>query len=121
MVLSLPKCLSNPPLCFSLMIFFLIELLGIHNWLSLNNILSSIMKSNHCVLSSITSYVQAFHATPKSGSSRYKVLSFFNTITSICIFVSKNRLLLRASTTFLDFPLLCFKTKYITLQKPKPF
>ena len=103
------KCLANLPLCFSLMRFSLIELLGMHNWLPLNNIPSWIIKSNHFFLSSAIGSVQAFHASPKLGSSRYKVLGSLNPATSIYIYVSKRCLLLSAFETLLDFPLLCFK------------
>ena len=79
---------------------------------TLNNILYWITKSNHFVLSSVIGFLQAFHASPKSVSSRYNVLSSLNPTTSICIFVRKNCLLLRTTVALLDFPLLCFKKMY---------
>ena len=47
--------------------------------------------------------------TEKLGSYRLKVLTSMNPPTSIYNFVSKICLLLRVSTTLLDFQLLCFK------------
>ena len=103
MVLSWPKFLANPPLCFYLMRFSLIEILGIQNWLSLNNIPSWIMKFNHFILSNTIGTIQAFQASTKLGSSWYKFMSSLNPTTLIYILVSKRCLLLSTSATLLDF------------------
>lgn len=111
MVLSRPKFPIIPPLCFSFIKLSLMELLGIHNWLPLNNMPLWIMKSNHLVLSKVLGSFQAFQASKKSGSLRYKVLSSLNPTTSNYISINKICLLLKAFTTLLDLPLLCFKKK----------
>ena len=47
------------------------------------------MKSNHFVLSSVTSYVQAFYASQKLGSFGYKEISYYNPTTSIYIYIKQ--------------------------------
>lgn len=121
MILSRPKCPAIPPLCFSLIKLSLMELLKMHNWLPLNNVSSWMMKSSHFVLSKVIGSLDAFQASAKSGSSGYNTLSSLNPTTSNCISINKICLLLKESATLLDLPLLCFKTKSVTLQKLHPF
>ena len=63
---NLTKCIANQPLCFSLIRFNLIELLGIHNWINLNNIPSWMKYSSYLLMWSVRfGALHSLHASEK--------------------------------------------------------
>lgn len=107
----MPKCPAKPPLCFSRIIFSLIEQSGMHSCPPLNNNFSCRLQPNQGLLSLTKGFWHASQASLKSVSVWYKSRKCSKPSTYTVLSCRSRAFLLSASATLFACPLICFNTK----------